>query len=389
LRLAGLVDRFELTRYGAVAALADGPDRLKEKRKQMDAPAGLDQAKMDAFNQKANNDFTAGLVTVMCSLGDELGLFRILAEEGPMTSGELATRAAVNERYTREWLAALACAGYLEYTPIDTRFTLPPEHAPTLAEEGSLPFIGGLYQLFPALLAVHDQIAAAFRSGGGVPPSAYPSRVWPALERCTAPVYEHVLVQMMIPAMPEVQAMLARGADLPDIGCGHGRALIKLAQAFPRSRFVGYDVYGPATSQAAANAEAAGVAERVRFVERDAIQGIPAQYDVITTFGVVHDAVDPLGLIRAIRQALRPNGTYILEDFGGSAKLEENIGPGGTFMYSFSVLYCMTMSLAQGGAGLGTAGLPEQKVRELCAAAGFASVRKVPLKDSTVYEVKP
>jgi SAM-dependent methyltransferase len=349
---------------------------------------GLDRAKMDAFVRKANDDLVGGYVAAMCRLGDALGLFRALAERGPATSAELAAGAEVDERYAREWLAAMACAGYLEHDAAGGRFTLPPEHAPVLAQEGGLQSLGGGYQLFTELLGMLDQVAGAFRHGGGVAQSAYPPSFWQAMERCSAPEKEHLLVPRWIPAMPDVQTQLERGAVVADVGCGHGRASIALARAYPRSRFVGYDQYGPAIARATANADAAGLADRVRFQALDAAQGIPEQYDVITTFDVVHDAVDPLGLLRAIRRALRPDGTYVLLDFSSAPTLEENAGSSGVFMYSVSLLHCMTVSLAQGGAGLGTAGLPEAKVRELCAEAGFRGLRRVPLEDTALYEVK-
>jgi SAM-dependent methyltransferase len=355
----------------------------------MDPRAPFDQAKADAFFEKANQDLAGGWIAAMCALGDRLGLFRALAEIGPATSHELARRAEVDERYAREWLAALSCAGYLDYTPSDGRFTLPLEHAPVLAGAGTWQALGGPYQLFTSLLGMLDPVAESFRQGGGVPPAAYPPPVWHAVERCTAPTWDLELLPKWLPAMPEVQSKLEAGALVADIGCGHGRALITLARAFPRSRFVGYDAHGPSAVQAAAHAAAAGVGDRVRFEQRDVAQGLPDEYDVITTFDVVHDAVDPLGLLRAIRQALRPAGTYVLMDERVSSKLEENAELGGAFYYSVSVLYCMTISLAQGGAGLGTCGLPEEKVRELCAEAGFASVRWLPFENSAVYEVKP
>src|SRR5205823_5570997 len=135
------------------------------------------------------------------------------------------------------------------------RFTLPPEHAPTLTQEGTWTCLGGPYQLFTSLLGVLDPVAQAFRQGGGVRPSAYPPSVWHAVDRCTAPAWDLELVPKWIPAMPEVQTRLEDGADLADVGCGHGRAVIKLAQAYPRSRFVGYDAFGPSITRATANAE--------------------------------------------------------------------------------------------------------------------------------------
>ena len=179
--------------------------------------------------------------------------------------------------------------------------------------------------------------------------------------------------------------------DVADIGCGHGKALIKLAQAYPRSRYVGYDGFAPSIERATANAQAAGVTERVRFEQRDVSQGLPEQYDVITTFDVVHDAVNPRGLLRAIREGLRPDGHYVCVEFNGSDKLEENAGLIGSLFYGVSVLYCMTTSLAHHGEGLGTLGLPEPKMRELAAESGFGEVKRFPTEVpfKALYEMTP
>ena len=191
--------------------------------------------------------------------------------------------------------------------------------------------------------------------------------------------------------MPDVQALLERGADVADIGCGRARALINLARAFPASRYTGYDSFPLNVREAEANVAAAGLTDRVHIEERDVAQGLPMQFDVITSFDVVHDAADPLGMLRAIRQALRPGGRYVAVEPGIGERLEENIGMLGTLFYTSSLFYCMTVSLAEGGAGLGTAGLPESKLRELCTQAGFSDVRRMPIEDPfhTVYEITP
>ena len=357
----------------------------------MSDPPVLDQAKMEAFVHKVLGDTSATLTTILAVLGDRLGLFKDLAAHGPATSDELASRMGMNERYAREWLGGMASAGYLEYEPATRRFTLPPEHAPALAQEGGPVFFGGIYQELPALTGVLDQLTVAFRAGGGVPQSAYSDQMWDGLERFTRIWFENLLTQQWLPAMPDVQAKLERGAQVADVGCGRGRALIKLAQTFPNSRYMGYDVFGPTIERAMANARAAGVADRVRFAQRDVSKGLPELYDVITTFDVVHDAVDPVGLLRTIRQGLRVDGVYVCLDINCSEKLEENRGPLGALFYGFSVLYCMTTSLAGGGMGLGTLGFHEPKVRELCAEAGFSSVRRVPLDNpfNNLYEIRP
>ncbi len=196
---------------------------------------------------------------------------------------------------------------------------------------------------------------------------------------------------MYLAAMPEVQAKLEHGTDVADIGCGYGKALIKLAQTYPRSRYVGYDTFAPSIAKATAKAQEAGVADRVRFEHRDVSQGLPQQYDVITTFDVVHDAVNPQGLLRAIHEGLRPDGRYVCMDFSASDKLEENAGPIGSLFYGGSVMYCMTTSLANHGEGLGTLGLPETKMRELAAEAGFGEVKRFPTEVpfKALYEMTP
>ena len=248
-----------------------------------------------------------------------------------------------------------------------------------------------MYQMLPAFTSVFDQVLTAFRSGGGVSQSQYTDMMWDGLERFTSTWFENLLLQQWIPAMPDVKAHLERGCDVADVGCGRGRGLIKLAEAFPRSRYTGYDNFGPTVARATANARDAGVTDRVRFEERDVSKGLPAQFDVITTFDVVHDAVDPLQLLQSIRRALRPGGVYVCLDINCSDKLEENTNPLGAMFHGVSVFYCMTTSLANKGAGLGTLGFHEAKVRELCEKAGFSSIRRVPLENpfNNLYEAKP
>jgi 2-polyprenyl-3-methyl-5-hydroxy-6-metoxy-1,4-benzoquinol methylase len=356
----------------------------------MTTQQAIDHAKVQAFLGKVMADNACAAATVMAAIGDRLGLFKALAQ-GSATSAELAERAHINERYAREWLNEMACAGYLEHDPASQRFTLPPEHIPVLAQEGGPFFLGGALQLMMGEIGAYNHLLQAFKQGSGVPMEAYDPSTWDGMERFNAGMYEHLLVPMYLPAMPEVQAKLEHGADVADIGCGHGRALIKLAQTYPLSRFVGYDTFAPSIARATANAQAAGVADRVRFEHRDVSQGLPEQYDVITTFDVVHDAVNPRGLLRAIREGLRPDGRYVCVEFNGSDKLEENAGLIGSLFYGVSVLYCMTTSLAGHGEGLGTLGLPEPKLRELAAEAGFGTVRRFPTEVpfKALYEITP
>jgi SAM-dependent methyltransferase len=348
-----------------------------------------DQAAAEEFVGRVLADTSAAMVTTLSALGDRLGIYKDLASAGPATSEELAQRTGLNARYVREWCSAIAAHGYLTYDPQTEVFTLPPEHVPALAEEDGPMFFGGSHEMLTAINGVLDGLADAFRNGGGVAQSAYGRHWWDGMERFTAGVFEHQLVQLWIAQMPQVEQKLRDGALVADVGCGRGRALVKLAQAFPQSRFTGFDVHEPSLERARAQAAAAGVGDRVHFHLADGADGLPGSFDVITTFDVVHDAVDPLGLLTAIRGALADDGRYVCADINASHRLEDNAGPLGAMLYSFSVLYCMTTSLAHGGAGLGTCGFNETTVRELCAKAGFGEVRVVPIDDpfNLLYEI--
>ena len=238
--------------------------------------------------------------------------------------------------------------------------------------------------------SVVDRIAEAFRLGGGVPQSAYDSRFWDGMERFSGGWYDNQLVQQWVPAMPDVERKLRDGALVADVGCGRGRAAIRLAQTFPASRYVGYDVFAPSVERATAHAREAGVADRVRFEVRDAASDLPDGFDVITTFDVLHDAADPVGVLRSIFRALKPDGIYVCLDVNCSDKLEENTGPLGSLFHGISILYCMTTSLAAGGAGLGTLGLHEHKLRELAAVVGFRDIRRAPIENpfNNLYELR-
>ncbi len=350
----------------------------------------IDEKKLDEFMGKIVGDLSGTLVTSMCVLGDRLGLFKDLASNGPATSEQLASRTATNERYVREWLGSLSSAGYIEYDPASKSFTLPPEHAMALAQEGGPAFVSGAHQMVIGMLGPIDELTEAFRQGGGVPQTSYNDDMWTGLERFTGTWFENLLIQEWLPAVPHVQSKLESGASVADIGSGNGQALIKLAQTFPNSTYIGFDVYEPAVENATSNAEAAGVGDRVTFKHLDVCQGIPDQHDLITTFDVIHDMVNPRGALKSIRGALKPDGSYLLLDINCADTLEGNAGPLGAMVYGCSVLYCMTTTLAPGGEGRGAVGLPPSKVRELCAEAGFGQVNQLPIENpfNILYEIR-
>jgi SAM-dependent methyltransferase len=354
------------------------------------APAPPGPADVEAFAGQALGDLAGAMATVLCAIGDEVGLFSHLATS-PATAAELAGRAGADERYVLEWARGLAAAGYLELERETGRFSLPPAHAAVLAEEGGPFFLGGGYEELAGMLQVLARVAEAVRVGGGVSQAAYPAGAYDGMARFTRPWFDHRLLGEWLPLLPRLQERLRSGLRWADVGCGAGRAVIRLAEAFPRSEFVGFDAFPAQVERARQAAHAAGVDDRVRFEVADAATGLPGTFEVISTFDVIHDAVDPPALLRAIRSALSRDGSYLMLEVNCSDDPADNRGALATVLYGFSVLYCMTTSLAHGGAGLGTCGCPPAVVERLARDAGFGSVRDLDIDDpfSRVYELRP
>jgi SAM-dependent methyltransferase len=354
---------------------------------QQTSPATQDE--QAAFTGRVLGDTAAAATVVMAAFGDRLGLFKNLATAGTTTSAALAGRTGLDERYVREWLNGMHAADYVTFDPAGSTYALPAAHVPTLATEPSPTFFGGVYQELIGAVQRYDAILEAFRTGGGVHHSHLHPDVGLGTARFTAAWHEHLLVPEWLPLVPETRALLERGVDVADVGCGAGLASVHLAQAFPASRFVGYDVSVEAVEAARMNAKAAGVEDRVSFELLDASAGLPRMFDVITTFDVVHDAVAPRALLRSIRDALRAGGRYLCLDINCSDETSQNVGPVATLLYGFSLLYCMTTSLAEGGEGLGTLGLPESMLGSLASEAGFSTVRRVEMDNpfNSLYEL--
>jgi ribosomal protein L11 methylase PrmA len=296
----------------------------------------MDTQRAGEFTGRVLQDTAATVTTMLAALGDRLGLFKDLADGGPATSAHLAARTGLAERYVREWAAGLYAAGYLTYTEHDQRYALPEEHAPTLATEPGPAFFGGVHQELMGALQGYHAVLQAFTTGRGLPAQHLHPDVAEGTSRFTAQWHRNMLVQEWLPLVPDVAAKLRAGAHVADVGCGTGLAVITLATAFPTSRFVGYGVSTDAVDQARRNAKDAGLADMVRFEALDAASGLPEHFDVITTFDVVHDAVDPRGLLRAIREALRPDGRYLCLDINCSADPTQNVGPIAALLYGFA-----------------------------------------------------
>jgi SAM-dependent methyltransferase len=351
--------------------------------------APVDEATLCAFMQRTTSDAAGLMAAVLAMIGDRLGLFAALADGGPADSGELAARADVSERYTREWMHGMHAAGYLEVEADSGRFVLPVEHAQVLAAEGGPFFLGGAFQLTLGYLRPIDRLIEAFRTGGGVPQSAFGEEAWEGMYRLGRSWYENALVQQWLPAAGVVER-LERGARCADVGCGSGGAVIELARRFPASTFVGFDSFDGQIERARRHATEAAVSDRVRFEVLDAADGLAGTYDLITTFDVLHDAADPPRLLGSIHDALAADGSYLIAEMNCADDPLDNAGPMGTLLYGISMLYCMTTSLAGGGAGLGTCGCPPGTVRRLCAEAGFSRVERLAIEDpfNALYAVQ-
>ncbi len=349
----------------------------------------IDQAKLEAFVERVVLDVGTAMRGGLAYIGDRLGIFKALAGTGAVTADELAQSTGLNERYLREWLGSMTAAEYLEHDHETDTYLLPPEHALPLADEEFPFFVGGFVQMVVPTVSVAPKVAEAFKNGGGVTQDEYLPDMYEAIERGTAPWYKHQLVPTWIPALDGVQRKLEEGGSACDVGCGGGLAAITIAKAFPRTRVSGYDIHAGSIERARRNAEQAGVADRVSF-EVGGEEALPAgRFDLVTSFDVVHDSVDPVGLMRAIRESLADGGTYLMLEMNASGDVDENVNPLGRMLYSVSTLYCMTTSLAHDGAGIGAC-MGLHKAQELALQAGYGHFRKLPIDDpfSVLYELR-
>ena len=324
------------------------------------------------FARKLFGLYTSGLLTLMVQIGHKTGLFEAAAK-GPATSAELAERAGLDERYVREWLAAMATGGIVEYDAGSRRFTLPPEHATCLTGTSSRN-MAPASQMLTMLAARLPRVTECFRAGGGVPYSEYRPDFTEAQDASWRLLYDGLLIKGFLPVVKGLPDRLAAGIRVADVGCGTGHAINVMARAYPRSTFVGYDWGEEAVARGRDEARRMGLAN-ARFEALDVTQMPPEPtFDLITTFDAIHDQRDPLTVLRRIAGALAPDGIYLMVEPKASSNLEDNIGnPFVPYMYAMSVLHCMTVSLAEGGVGFGTA-WGEQAARRLLAEAGFGTV---------------
>ena len=333
----------------------------------------LDQARSEAFAERMLGVVNDAAIALMTSIGHRTGLFDAMAGLPPSNSAQIATASELNERYVREWLAAMVVGGVVEHDPENGTYRLPPEHTAWLTRTAPPDNIAVAAQFVPVLASVEDWIVECFRKGGGVPYSAY-ERFHEVMAEDSGQTVVAALTDSILPLVPGLTERLAAGIDVLDVGCGSGRALNLMARRFPNSRFVGYDFSEEAIARAREEA-AEHDASNVHFEVKDAAAlGEKERYDLVTTFDAVHDQARPAAVLRGIAEALKSDGVYLMQDIAGSSHLQNNMDhPLGPFLYTISTMHCMTVSLAQGGEGLGTM-WGEEKALEMLEEAGFGEV---------------
>lgn len=356
--------------------------------------SNLNAEALDAFGERYVELLNAGALMMMMSIGYRTGLFEAMRNGDPFTSGELADRAGLNERYVREWLGVMTTGRIVECDPDGSRFLLPSAHAALLTDLKGADNLGHLTQYISMIGSVEEPLIECFRNGGGVPYSAFPRfhEVMAIDSRQTIvdPLFEHIL-----PLVPGLSLQLHNGIDVLDVGCGRGMALLKMARHYPASRFCGYDLSEEAVAFATAEARRLGL-ENIQFESRDLThfnESAPAAaFDLVTAFDAIHDQARPDQVLAGIRRALKEQGIFFMQDIAADSNVAANLDhPIGPLMYAISCAHCMTVSLAQGGMGLG-AMWGEQQARLLLQQAGFSSVQKHTLAhdfQNDYYVVRP
>ena len=338
----------------------------------------FDPAKAEAFGGRLLRALNDGALCLMVAVGHRVGLFDALRELPPSTSDEIARHAGLNERYVREWLGAMVTGRVVDVDPESNRYSLPPEHAAFLTRAAGADNLAVFGQYISLLGGVEDDIVECFKNGGGVPYAKFP-RFHAVMAEDSGQSVLSSLETHIVPLVPGLDNRLAKGITMLDVGCGRGRIMNRLAELYPRSRFTGIDLSGEAILTAWQEA-AEKKLRNVEFIVSDLSQfhekAEQEAFDLVTTFDAIHDQAKPLSVLKGIHRTLKRDGVYLMQDIKGSSHVYKNIDhPLGTFLYTVSCMHCMTVSLAQGGEGLG-AMWGEEKTREYLTRAGFRSIEK-------------
>jgi SAM-dependent methyltransferase len=351
-----------------------------------------DAAVAEAFAERMLAMLNEGALALMISIGHRTHLFDTLSLLPPATSEQIAEAAKLNERYVREWLGAMVVGKIVTYDPAQRHYYLPSEHAMWLTRETKTENLARLMQYIPLLGQVEDGIIDSFHNGGGVPYAAY-GRFQEVMADDSSATVVAALIDSILPLEPSLIPALEEGIDVLEIGCGRGHALNLMAQAFPSSYFTGYDISVEGIIAGRAEAKSKGLANTDLQVQDVATLDAQSRYDLAVAFDAIHDQAQPDRVLANIYRALRPGAIFLMQDIAGSSHLEKNLThPAGPFLYTVSTMHCMSVSLAENGAGLGTM-WGEEKALEMLAAAGFTGIRVEQLphdvQNSYYVAVKP
>jgi SAM-dependent methyltransferase len=335
----------------------------------------IDPGKLEAFIGKVVTDFGAALSSSLVYIGQKLGLYKALADGGAMTPEELATRTETQERYVREWLINQATGGYVEYDAATGRFHLTPEQKVALTDEDSPFFVGGGFYVVKAMANATPRIADAFKQGGGILWGDHDPDLFVGVERFFRPGYRMHLVGSWIPSLTGIEEKLKAGGKVADVGCGHGASTIIMAQAYPNSRFHGFDNHAPSIEHAQRAAEEAGVGDRTTFEVSSAAE-IPGEgYDLVCFFDCLHDMGDPVGAARRAYEVLDEGGSALIVEPMAGNTVEENFNIVGRTFSAASTLCCTSNSLALNGPALGAVAT-EDALRDVVEQGGFTEFRR-------------
>jgi SAM-dependent methyltransferase len=336
----------------------------------------VDQAKLDEFMGRVVADMGAALSAALVVIGDRLGLYRAMADGDPVSADELAGRTGADPRYVREWLSNQAASGYVGYDPQAEEFFLTPEQSFALAQEGSPAFVPGAFQVATAAIKDEEKITRAFIGHHGVGWHEHHHDLFAGTERFFRPGYAANLMSSWIPALEGVQAKLEAGARVADVGCGHGASTVLMAEAYPRSEFVGFDYHEASIEHARTSAASAGLEGRVRFDVASAKQYPGEGYDLVCMFDCLHDMGDPVGAAAHVLGTLADDGTWLIVEPYAGDRLQDNLNPVGRVYYAASTLVCTPASRDQEvGLALG-AQAGEARLREVALDGGFTRFRR-------------
>jgi len=350
----------------------------------------VDERKLNEFVEKTVTDLAAGYGGVMTVLGHKLGLYKAMANAGPLDSSELAKRSGCAERYVREWLNSQAAAGYVVYHPTSATYELTPEQAAVLADDDSPVFMPPAWEVPVSMFFDEEKTIDAFRTGKGVAWDEHNERLFCGVAAFYRNGYRNSLVRDWLPALRGVEEKLRAGAKVADVGCGHGHSTILMAEAFPRSRFWGFDYHEQSIESARGHARKTAIENRARFEVASATSYPAEGFDLICFFDCLHDMGDPVGAAKHAKKALAEDGTVMLVEPFANDRVEENLNVVGRLYYSASTTLCCAHALSEDGAAVLGAQAGEARLAGVFKKAGFSEFRRAKTTPfNLILEAKP